>query len=42
MMQGTLDAKKLEISDAGNLVRFTGGVQMLLKLPPAEGEASPK
>jgi lipopolysaccharide export system protein LptC len=42
MMQGTLDAKKLEISDAGNLVRFTGGVQMLLKLPPAEGEASPR
>jgi lipopolysaccharide export system protein LptC len=36
MLQGTLDAQRLEISDSGNLVRFTGGVEMFLKLPPPE------
>jgi lipopolysaccharide export system protein LptC len=43
MIQGTLDANHMEISDSGNLVLFTGGVDMLLKLPPPEGqEASAK
>jgi len=41
MMQGTLDAKQMEISDSGNLVRFTGGVDMFLKLPPPEGQEAP-
>ena len=41
MMQGTLDAKKLEISDAGTVVLFTGGVKMTLQ-PPAAEEGAPK
>jgi lipopolysaccharide export system protein LptC len=42
MLQGTLDAKQLEILEAGNLVRFTGGVEMFLKLPPQGQETSAK
>jgi lipopolysaccharide export system protein LptC len=41
MMQGTLDAKKLEISEAGTVIRFTGGVAMMLK-PPAGDEGAAK
>jgi len=41
MMQGSLDAKQMEISDSGNLIRFTGGVDMFLKLPPPEGQEAP-
>jgi lipopolysaccharide export system protein LptC len=33
MLQGTLDANKLEIVDSGNLVRFLNGVAMDLMLP---------
>src|SRR5579884_3049028 len=36
MMQGTLDAKRLEIADSGDVVRFTGGVAMTFKLPPPQ------
>lgn len=32
MLQGTLNAKRLEIVDSGDLVRFHGGVDMLLML----------
>lgn len=34
MLQGTLDANHMEIVDSGELVRFTKGVNMNLKLPP--------
>jgi lipopolysaccharide export system protein LptC len=45
MLQGTLDANHMEIVDSGELVRFTKGVNMNLKLPPepeqpAQGGAS--
>jgi lipopolysaccharide export system protein LptC len=36
MMQGQLDANRLEITDSGALVRFTGGVSMTFKMPPPE------
>jgi lipopolysaccharide export system protein LptC len=36
MMQGQLDANRLEITDSGDLVRFTGGVSMTFKMPPPE------
>ena len=38
MLQGTLNANRLEIADSGDLVRFTGGVDMTLKLdtPPVQ------
>ena len=32
MLQGTLDAKRLEILDSGEVVRFHGGVSMMLML----------
>ena len=32
MLQGTLNAKRLEIVDSGELVRFDGGVDMTLML----------
>jgi lipopolysaccharide export system protein LptC len=32
MLQGTLNAKRLEIADSGDLVRFLGGVDMMLML----------
>ena len=32
LLQGTLDAKRLEIIDSGDLVRFHGGVSMTLML----------
>lgn len=39
MLQGTLNAKRLEIVDSGDLVRFDGGVSMTLML---NGAALPK
>ena len=40
MMRGQLDAKQLEITDSGDVVRFTGGVSMRFKMPPAaEGQS---
>lgn len=44
MLQGTLDAKRLEIFDSGELVRFHGGVSMTLMFngtapPNAKAEA---
>jgi lipopolysaccharide export system protein LptC len=46
MLQGTLDANHMEIVDSGDLVRFTKGVNMDLKLPaepeqPAQDGANP-
>jgi lipopolysaccharide export system protein LptC len=38
MMQGRLDANRLEITDSGDLVRFSNGVTMTFKMPPAEGQ----
>jgi lipopolysaccharide export system protein LptC len=35
LLQGTLDANRLEIIDSGNLVRFDGGVDMTLMLNEA-------
>src|ERR1700675_3283418 len=32
MLQGTLNANRLEIVDSGDLVRFDGGVDMMLML----------
>ena len=37
MLQGTLNAKRLEIVDSGDLVRFEGGVNMTLLLGDAAG-----
>jgi lipopolysaccharide export system protein LptC len=37
MLQGTLDAKRLEIVDSGALLRFDGGVNMTLLLGDAAG-----
>jgi lipopolysaccharide export system protein LptC len=37
MLQGTLDAKRLEIVDSGALLRFDGGVNMTLMLGDAAG-----
>jgi lipopolysaccharide export system protein LptC len=37
MLQGTLDAKRLEIIDSGALLRFDGGVNMTLLLGDAAG-----
>lgn len=40
LLQGTLDANRLEIVDSGELVRFHGGVSMFLKLnEAASGQA---
>ena len=35
MLQGTLNANRLEVVDSGDLVRFGGGVDMVLMLKPA-------
>jgi lipopolysaccharide export system protein LptC len=47
MLQGTLDANRLEVTDSGALVRFDGGVRMMLTpealnrgLPQAEAAAT--
>jgi lipopolysaccharide export system protein LptC len=40
MLQGTLDANHMEIVDSGDLVRFTKGVNMNLKLPAAPEQAA--
>lgn len=40
MLQGTLDANHLEIVDSGDLVRFTKGVNMTLKLPAEPEQAA--
>jgi lipopolysaccharide export system protein LptC len=37
MLKGTLNAKRLEIVDSGDLVRFDGGVDMILMLGEAAG-----
>ena len=44
MMQGRLDANRLEITDSGDLVRFSNGVTMTFKMPPPgpEQEAQAK
>ena len=39
MLQGILNANKLEIVDSGTLIRFHGGVSMVLML---NGTAVPK
>jgi lipopolysaccharide export system protein LptC len=36
MLKGTLNANTLEVLDAGDLVRFDGGVSMVLKLEPGD------
>lgn len=38
MMQGRLDANRLEITDSGDVVRFSNGVTMTFKMPPPEGQ----
>jgi lipopolysaccharide export system protein LptC len=38
MMQGRLDANRLEITHSGDLVRFSNGVTMTFKMPPPEGQ----
>ena len=39
LLQGTLDAKGLEIVNSGDLIRFDGGVKMILMLnQPAKDE----
>ncbi len=40
LLQGTLDAKRLEIVENGDLVRFHGGVNMILKLNEAAAAQS--
>ena len=41
LLQGTLDAKGLEISDSGDVIRFGGGVNMVLMLnQPAKEDAA--
>jgi lipopolysaccharide export system protein LptC len=44
MLQGTLNANRLEVADSGDVVRFLGGVDMVLMLngtapPPPEAKA---
>ena len=36
MLQGTLNANRLEVVDSGDLVRFGGGVDMMLMLKNAD------
>jgi lipopolysaccharide export system protein LptC len=36
MLQGTLNANRLEVADSGDLVRFDGGVDMMLMLKGAD------
>lgn len=38
MMKGQLDANQLEITDSGDLVRFSNGVTMTFKMPPPDGQ----
>lgn len=38
MLQGTLNANKLQVSDSGNLLRFAGGVDMVLKLDQTQAK----
>ena len=40
LLQGTLNANRLEIVDSGDLVRFDGGVTMTLMLERDRGVAS--
>ena len=52
LLQGTLDARRLEIRDSGDLIRFDGGVRLVVMLngaaerapasPAAETGASPR
>ncbi|HVX99987.1 MAG TPA: LPS export ABC transporter periplasmic protein LptC [Pseudorhodoplanes sp.] len=39
MLKGNLNANGLEVLEAGDLIRFGGGVSMMLKLEPAEAAA---
>jgi lipopolysaccharide export system protein LptC len=39
MLQGTLNANRLEVIDAGDVVRFEGGVVMIMTLKPSEEKA---
>lgn len=41
MLKGDLNANNLEVLDAGDLVRFSGGVTMTLKLEPGDYPAAP-
>lgn len=36
MLKGNLNANKLEVLDAGDLLRFDGGVTMILRLEPSD------
>jgi lipopolysaccharide export system protein LptC len=38
MLNGTLNANRLEVDDRGDVIRFSGGVVMNLVLPPSDGE----
>ncbi len=40
LLQGTLDARRLEIRDSGDLIRFDGGVRLVLMLNGAVDRAS--
>lgn len=40
LLNGKLNANRLEVMESGDLVRFEGGVTMVLKLEPAEGTDS--
>ena len=45
MLQGTLEAMRLEVAEEGNLLRFGGGVKMLLDMnnsPAAQPAARAK
>jgi lipopolysaccharide export system protein LptC len=39
LLDGSLDAKHLEITDKGDLVRFTGEVHMVLQSTKPDGKA---
>jgi lipopolysaccharide export system protein LptC len=38
MLNGTLNANRLEVDDRGDVIRFSGGVVMNLVLPPPDSE----
>jgi lipopolysaccharide export system protein LptC len=40
LLQGTLDANRLEIVNSGDLVRFDGGVNMTLMLTEAAAKTA--
>jgi len=42
MLQGTLNAKRLEVKESGELLRFDGGVSMQLKLDNGSGFGRPQ